>query len=107
MKVNELAKAVANTLVNTGVEGGFDAVSCSTAGDYPSIGCSQWEGGRADSLLSYIDGGDYFLKDFVVNIPWKDLIDELIDFEYDENLPYKIIKNALNGRFILLFCNNF
>ena len=23
-----------------------------------------------------IDGGDYFLKDFVVNIPWKDLIDE-------------------------------
>jgi hypothetical protein len=48
-------------LIATGVEGGFDAVTCSTAGDYPSIGCSQWEGPRADDLLSRIDGGGYYI----------------------------------------------
>jgi hypothetical protein len=36
-------------------------VTCSTAGDYPSIGCSQWEGPRADDLLSRIDGGGYYI----------------------------------------------
>lgn len=56
-----LADEIAKGLINTGVEGPFDAVSCSTAGDYPSIGCSQWEGSRGDQLLSYIDGGSYFI----------------------------------------------
>ncbi|MCR5559038.1 MAG: hypothetical protein K6F62_01585 [Schwartzia sp.] len=60
MTNRELAKEIAKGLVETGVEGAYDAVSCSTAGDYPSLGCSQWEGGRADILLSYIDGGDKF-----------------------------------------------
>lgn len=60
MTKEELAREIAKGLVNTGVEGGFNAVSCSTAGDYPSIGCSQWEGGRAESLLSSIPGGDYY-----------------------------------------------
>lgn len=60
MDNKELAKEIAKGLVDTGIEGGYDAVSCSTAGDYPSIGCSQWEGNRADILLGYIDGGDKF-----------------------------------------------
>jgi len=60
MTKEELAREIAKGLVNTGVEGGFNAVSCSTAGDYPSIGCSQWEGGRAESLLSSIPGGDHY-----------------------------------------------
>ena len=60
MTNEDLAREIARGLVETGVEGGYDAVSCSSAGDYPSIGCSQWEGGRADMLLSYIEGGDYF-----------------------------------------------
>lgn len=60
MTNEDLAKEIARGLIETGVEGGYDAVSCSSAGDYPSIGCSQWEGGRADMLLSYIEGGDYF-----------------------------------------------
>jgi len=42
MTKEELAQEIAKGLINTGVEGGFNAVSCSTAGDYPSIGCSQW-----------------------------------------------------------------
>lgn len=61
MTRDELAKEIAKGLIETGVEGPFDAVSCSTAGDYPSIGCSQWEGSRADTLLSYIDGGEKFI----------------------------------------------
>ena len=61
MTREELAKEIAKGLIETGVEGGYDAVSCSTAGDYSSIGCSQWEGDRADTLLSYIDGGDHFI----------------------------------------------
>jgi len=62
MTPDELTKAIARGLVETGVEGPYGAVSCSTAGDYPSMGCSQWEGigGRGDLLLSYIDGGDQF-----------------------------------------------
>ena len=57
----KLAQAIATGLIETGVEGGADAVSCSTAGDYPSIGLSQWEGERADILLTYIDGGERFI----------------------------------------------
>ena len=60
MTVEELAREVAKGLVNTGVEGGFESVSCSTAGDYPSIGCSQWEGERANELLRSIPGGQEF-----------------------------------------------
>ena len=60
MTVEELAREIARGLIATGVEGGYNSISCSTAGDYPSIGCSQWEGGRADNLLSQIPGGDHF-----------------------------------------------
>lgn len=62
MTREELALAIAKGLVETGVEGPYDCVTCSTAGDYPSMGCSQWEGlgGRGDLLLSYIDGGSQF-----------------------------------------------
>lgn len=62
MNYNELAQEGARALGESGVEGGFGSVSCSTNGDYPSMGFSQWEGlnGRGDFLLSYIDGGAYF-----------------------------------------------
>lgn len=60
MTTEQLAREVANGLVSTGVEGGFASVSCSTAGDYPSIGCSQWEGERANELLNSIPGGQEF-----------------------------------------------
>lgn len=61
MTNEELGREIALGIINTGAEGGFDAVSCSTAGDYPSIGCSQWEGSRGDRLLNSIPGGDYFV----------------------------------------------
>lgn len=61
MTREELAREIAKGLIETGVEGPFDTVCCSTAGDYPSIGVSCWEGGRADTLLSYIDGGNKFI----------------------------------------------
>lgn len=63
MTDEEKAQAIAEGIVCTGIEGPYCAVSCSTAGDYPSIGVSQWEGingGRGDHLLGYIDGGDYY-----------------------------------------------
>lgn len=60
MDNKELAKEIAKGLVDTGIEGPFSTVCCSTAGDYPSIGVSCWEGNRADILLGYIDGGDKF-----------------------------------------------
>ena len=56
-----LAKEIADGIVATGVEGGFDSVSCSTAGNYPSMGVSQWEGSRGDNLLSWIDAGRKFM----------------------------------------------
>lgn len=62
MDEQQLALEIAKGLVETGVEGPYGCVTCSTAGDYPSMGCSQWEGigGRGDLLLSYIDGGAQF-----------------------------------------------
>lgn len=62
MTDKELAYEIAKGIGMTGVEGSYGSVSCSTAGDYPSMGISQWEGlgGRGDSLLSYIDGGRQF-----------------------------------------------
>ncbi len=62
MTDEQLAREIALGIINTGVEGAYDSVSRSTAGDYPSMGVSQWEGlgGRGDLLLSYIDGGSHF-----------------------------------------------
>lgn len=62
MTDEQLAYEIAKGIGETGVEGSYGSVSCSTAGDYPSMGFSQWEGlnGRGDMLLSYIDGGQYF-----------------------------------------------
>jgi hypothetical protein len=60
MTQQELAREIANGLINTGIEGGFGSVSCSTAGDYPSMGVQQVEGGRGDELLNSIDGGSEF-----------------------------------------------
>ena len=51
MHKEELAKYIAEGIIVTGVEGTYNDVSCSSAGDYPSLGISQWEGERADTLL--------------------------------------------------------
>lgn len=51
-----LATATAKALGDTGVEGDYASVSCSTKGDRPAIGVSQWEYGRADNLLEMIGG---------------------------------------------------
>lgn len=56
-----LAKEIAKGLIETGVEGAYDSVAKSTAFSYPSIGCSQWEGGRADDLLAKIPNGEKFI----------------------------------------------
>ncbi|WP_051650222.1 hypothetical protein [Selenomonas sp. AB3002] len=61
MTRQEIALEIAKGLIETGIEGGFDAISCSTGGDYPSLGCSQWEGDRADDLLDRIPGGEKFV----------------------------------------------
>lgn len=56
MTKEELAKEIAQGIIATGVEGAFDSVSCSTNGDCPSIGVSQWEGPRADQILQALGG---------------------------------------------------
>lgn len=69
MSWNEnLAKEIAKGLINTGIEGGFDSVAKSTAYNYPSIGCSQWEGARANELLNNIPGGAQFANRSFINI---------------------------------------
>lgn len=44
-------------ILETGIEGAYDSVSCSTGYDRPALGVSQWEGERADALLTSIPGG--------------------------------------------------
>ncbi len=77
MTQSELAHEIALGLINTGIEGGYESVSCSTAGDYPSLGCSQWEGGRADDLLERIPGGDKFIDRPYSDIEAAGEVDEL------------------------------
>lgn len=60
MHKEELAKYIAEGIIVTGVEGTYNDVSCSSAGDYPSLGISQWEGERADTLLLQLDDGGYY-----------------------------------------------
>lgn len=57
----ELAEAIASGIAATGIEGSFASLTCSTGGDYPSLGISSWEGERADHLLAAIPGGDAFI----------------------------------------------
>lgn len=74
---NILAEEIALGIINTGVEGPFDAVAKSTAYDYPSIGVSQWEGSRADELLSNIAGGAKFMYRDYEDIVYSGELDEL------------------------------
>ena len=72
-----LAHEVAAGIIATGIEGAYDSVSCSTAGNYPSMGVSQWEGGRGDNLLSWIDGGRKFIGRTYSDIVNSGELDEL------------------------------
>lgn len=62
MNKQQLGLEIATGILQTGVEGGYESVSCSSNGDYPAMGMSQWEGlgGRGDYLLGCIPGGDRF-----------------------------------------------
>lgn len=77
MTVEELGKEIALGLINTGIEGGYGSVSCSTAGDYPSMGVQQVEGPRGDALLNSIPGGDKFAGRSYSDISNSDELDEL------------------------------
>lgn len=57
-----LGRLIARGIAETGIEGSFSSVSCSTGGDYPSLGISQWEGSRAEALLLSIPGGKAFTQ---------------------------------------------
>ena len=72
-----LAHEVAAGIIATGIEGAYDSVSCSTAGNYPSMGVSQWEGGRGDNLLSWIDSGRKFIGRTYSDIVNSGELDEL------------------------------
>lgn len=101
MTDQELVQLIARGLVETGVEGGFGALSCSTAGDYPSIGCSQWEGERADILLTYIDDGDHFIGRTYTDIESSgelDALSALLDSEQGQAAQLAILaSDCLNA----------
>lgn len=60
MTAEELGRLIAQGIAETGIEGIFSSLSCSTGGDYPSLGLSQWEGPRAESLLLSVPGGEAY-----------------------------------------------
>ena len=79
MTDEQIAYEIAQGLINTGVEGPYNAVSCSTAGDYPSMGVSQWEGSRGDYLLSWLDGGLKFIGRSYSDIEASGQLEELAE----------------------------
>ena len=83
MTDEQLAYEIAKGIGQTGAEGSYSSVSCSTAGDYPSMGVSQWEGieGRGDNLLSMIPGGEHYIGrtySDIVDAGEKDSLKELL-----------------------------
>lgn len=56
----EMAQMAARGIAETGIEGWYGSVARSTAGDWPSLGISQWEDIRAEALLRSIPGGDAY-----------------------------------------------
>ena len=77
MTPSQLAYEVAMGLINTGIEGVYSSVECSSAGDYPSIGVSQWEGDRADALLDRIPGGIRYVDHPFSRLVSQAMIEEL------------------------------
>ena len=75
--VEDIAYYVSKMLIETGVEGDFDAVTKSSKSDYPSIGCSQWLYDRADKILSQIEGGSQFVGKTYSSIVNEGKLDEL------------------------------
>ena len=100
MTKHEIAYEIARGLIETGVEGGYDAVSCSTGGDYPSIGCSQWEGSRANDLLSKIPGGAKFIDraySDIADVGELDELSELLDSEAGQRVQLEQLIEDCEG----------
>ena len=96
MTDEQIAYEGAKGLIETGVEGPFNTVVCSTAGDYPSIGVSCWEQSRADYLLSWIDGGLKFVGRSYSDIEASGQLEELaslLDSEQGQEAQRQILAN--------------
>lgn len=96
MTNEQLAYEIAKGLISTGVEGPYNAVSCSTAGDYPSLGVSQWEGSRGDYLLSWLDGGLKFIGRSYSDIENSGELEELsalLESEQGQSAQNQILAN--------------
>lgn len=96
MTDEQIAYEIAQGLINTGVEGPYNALSCSTAGDYPSMGVSQWEGSRGDYLLSWLDGGLKFIGRSFSDIEASGQLEELAELlgsEQGQSAQNQILAN--------------
>lgn len=96
MNDEQIAYEGAKGLIATGVEGPYNTVCCSSAGDYPSIGVSCWEGSRADYLLSCIDGGSKFIGrsySDIVNSEQLEELENLLDSPQGQEAQNQILAN--------------
>lgn len=103
MTDEQIALEGAKAIINTGVEGAYSSVSCSTAGDYPSIGVSQWEGSRGDYLLSWLDGGLKFIGRSYSDIENSGELEELsalLDGEQGQIAQQQILANDILNTYI-------
>ena len=105
MNNEQLALEGAKAIISTGIEGAYDSVSCSTAGDYPSMGVSQWEGlgGRGDYLLSCIDGGSKFAGRSYSDIVGADELEELsalLGSEQGQSAQQQLLANDILNTYI-------
>lgn len=105
MDDERLAKEIALGIASTGVEGGYDNVCCSTAGDYPCMGVSSWEGigGRGDLLLGYIDGGDHYAGRTYSDIEAAgelESLSALLDSEQGQMAQRMILADDCSGKYL-------
>ena len=89
----QIAILIAKGLIETGVEGGYDNVCRSTAYDSICIGVSSWEQGRAQTLLSMIDGAEPFMNREYSDFTNRELdeLSNLLDSESGQEAQLKLL----------------
>lgn len=94
MTREELAHEIAVGLIETGIEGEYGTITKSTAYDCPSLGISQWEGTRADTLLYKLDLGMYagLSYSYLNNINKLNYISEVLDSDLGREVQLNLLE---------------
>lgn len=96
-----ISSAFAKGLIETGIEGGYDSISKSNNGDYLSIGCSQWEGGRENPILHAAGGSKFIGLPFSSLTPaLREELESLLSSQASIDAQHQLMASDCNEKYI-------